>query len=240
MLFKSLIDRFLGGRNAGKSSKRNHAQICKPSLGKRPDLLHAVLRLLKAGDSPSPSGTQLASGGQGHRAHAESVFPALQILQKASVPADYLPAVRLSVFNLAGSPHWHIRDMAARTVPALFEYQDPLETVEQILKLPLIEQNTLHGALLSVRYIVRVSIEDFLNEPVQAADSPMASTSSCVLRTLQNVFSCYSGFFHMFYEKNQCAFTRASYLDIINDFGELMLVRSDFEGKSHDCYCVSR
>jgi hypothetical protein len=86
---------------------------------------------------------------------AEGVFPALQILRQAPPPEDERKAIVELVLYLVGSPHWHLRDMAARTLASLYPPHNDINTIATLLDSIGAESNLQQGLLLTLKYIVK-------------------------------------------------------------------------------------
>jgi hypothetical protein len=91
---------------------------------------------------------------------AEGVFPALQILRQARPPKENLSHIIISVEKLLASPHWHLRDMAARTIVSLRSTHELSDSVVQLLSAGRGTHNLQHGTLLAVKYSLRKLLAD--------------------------------------------------------------------------------
>ena len=91
---------------------------------------------------------------------AEGVFPALQIVRQASPPEEHRLGIVESVRKLLGSPHWHLRDMVARTATALLRPTELFDTIKSLLSLSNEPINSQHGALLYAKYVLRKMLHD--------------------------------------------------------------------------------
>ncbi|GAB7339803.1 hypothetical protein MBLNU457_6351t1 [Dothideomycetes sp. NU457] len=183
MLFRALLDRLLGTNDSYINDEV--PPTSQVSLSKVPNLMDIVLRLLS--DSTAHQGPESAV--------AEGVFPALQILQRAPSSLDRLREVQDAVFHLMSSPHWHVRDKAARTYTMLSPSDELLITFTELLETPLSSQNTLHGALLCAKYVLRRLTSN-------------GESSSAIQEALERSK-------HRLYEENTCPFTRSAYVEIV-------------------------
>ena len=185
MLFRALLDRLLGTNDSYINDEippQSHV-----SLNKIPNLMDIVLRLLS--DSSAHQGPESAI--------AEGVFPALQILQRAPSSLDRLREVQDAVFRLMSSPHWHVRDKAARTYAMLSPSEELPVTFVELLETPLSNQNTLHGALLCAKYVLR-----------RLSSSDEEGERAMILETLE---LCTPRLYH----DNVCPFTRSAYVEVV-------------------------
>ncbi|KAF2150511.1 hypothetical protein K461DRAFT_258930 [Myriangium duriaei CBS 260.36] len=143
MLFRSLIDRLLGTNDSYEDDiTRSRA---KDLLIKFPELLDLVMSLLSV--APTLSIESFPS--------VEKVFPALQILQRVSPPAENRDTVCAAVAALTSSPHWHVRDKAARAYARLHQESDFANEWQQCLSCETSSENSRHGQMLCLRYLLR-------------------------------------------------------------------------------------
>jgi len=144
MLFKSLIDQLLGTTSSQNWSDDILVKSSRFSFADAPDLLDIIVKLLRAGsDVPeSPSSA------------FESVFPALKLVQRISLPNERRTEVRELVLRLCGSPHWHVREMAAKTYLTLLETSDIADSILPLLPNLELPQNVIHGRLFCIKYVL--------------------------------------------------------------------------------------
>jgi hypothetical protein len=161
MLFKALIERLLGSSEAQDWKERDRAKTSRfsydnyPSLvGMLSDLLDPEGPLRQSIESTPDSSSPLDLHG------AEGVFPALQILRQAQPPDDTLEPIIASVEKLLRSPHWHLRDMAARTIVSLRPVHQLHTAASRLLAAASGSYNLQHGALLAVKYMMRKLLQD--------------------------------------------------------------------------------
>lgn len=154
MLFKALIERLLGSDEAQDWNERELTKTSRFSYYSYPALVGMIKDLLspegplkESLDTPDTNSPMDLHG-------AEGVFPALQILRQAMPPEDDRMAILQSVTKLFSSPHWHLRDMAARTVTALYRSSELLTGVKWLLDNFEESSNAKHGKLLCIKYCV--------------------------------------------------------------------------------------
>lgn len=156
MLFKALIERLLGSSEAQDWKEQDRAKTSRFSYDNYPSLLSILSDLL---DPSGPLKQTLESSKESSNPFdlhgAEGVFPALQILRQARPPVDELGPIRASVEKLLASPHWHMRDMAARTVVSLLPPHEMYDAAFEMLGRRHSSTNTQHGVLLTVKYMMR-------------------------------------------------------------------------------------
>lgn len=155
MLFKALIERLLGSDEAQDWKERDRAKTSRFSYDNYPSLVTILLDLLKPNgnrkimDTPETGSSPLDLHG------AEGVFPALQILRQARPPPEYISKMQELVKELIPSPHWHMRDMAARTYVSLCSPNEGAEALGLILDNAPASHNGQHGTLLVVKYLLK-------------------------------------------------------------------------------------
>jgi hypothetical protein len=145
MLFRALIDRLIGSTDTQNLAEVGETKTARISYNDYPNLFEIVTGLLTP-DLISSDSTEAA---------LESVFPALKIIQRMPPPADQQKAIRSLVFKLCESPHWHVRDMAARTFARLVHDRELRPILNDILPQSLLHQNHVHGKLLCISYLVQ-------------------------------------------------------------------------------------
>lgn len=164
MLFKALIERLLGSSEAQDWKEQDRAKTSRFSYDNYPSLLNILSDLL---DPSGPLKQTLENSSEGSNPFdlhgAEGVFPALQILRQARPPTNTLGPIRASVEKLLASPHWHMRDMAARTVVSLLPSHEMYDAVFEMLRKEYSSANTQHGVLLAVKYMMRKLVNDQAN-----------------------------------------------------------------------------
>ena len=159
MLFKALIERLLGSDEAQDWKERDRAKTSRFSYDNYPSLVNILLDLLDPNgnqgimDAPESGSSPLDLHG------AEGVFPALQILRQARPPGD-ISKIQSLVRNLLPSPHWHMRDMAARTYVSLCSVNEGFGALGPIMDSLPEGRNAQHGRLLVMKYFLRKILRD--------------------------------------------------------------------------------
>ncbi|KAJ8109246.1 hypothetical protein OPT61_g7601 [Boeremia exigua] len=171
MLFKALIERLLGSSEAQDWKEQDRAKTSRFSYDNYPSLLRILSDLL---DPAGPIKQTLENSAESTNPFdlhgAEGVFPALQILRQARPPTDELGPIRASVQKLLASPHWHMRDMAARTVVSLLPLHEMYDAAFDMLGADCDSTNTRHGVLLAVKYMMRKLVNDQLSPASQSIE----------------------------------------------------------------------
>ncbi len=160
MLFNALIERLLGDetqdwKDQERSKTSRFSYYAYPNLaGILSDLLTSPERMKQSNQETADTSSPLDLHG------AEGVFPALQILRQARPPEEILESISKSVEVSLGSPHWHLRDMAARTVVSMRLPSELFEAgLSQLSNIPQSE-NARHGTLLCVKYTFQRLLRD--------------------------------------------------------------------------------
>lgn len=161
MLFKALIERLLGSDEAQDWKEHQRAKTSRFSFVDYPSLLSILSDLL---DPNGPLKQSIESAPESNSPldlhGAEGVFPALQILRQARPPEASLGPIVESVEKLLASPHWHLRDMAARTVISLRSIPELYSAALSLLGNVPKSHNTQHGKLLAVKYAIKKLLRD--------------------------------------------------------------------------------
>lgn len=85
---------------------------------------------------------------------AEAVFPALDIIRRAGPPEGYFQKLYDIISWYLGSHIWHVREIAARTLCSLLLTSTWLQSIELLIVGVGESSNKLHGALLTIRFLL--------------------------------------------------------------------------------------
>ncbi|KAJ4369525.1 hypothetical protein N0V86_009360 [Didymella sp. IMI 355093] len=213
MLFKALIERLLGSSEAQDWKEQDRAKTSRFSYDNYPSLLGILADLL---DPSGPLKEAIENGSEGSNPFdlhgAEGVFPALQILRQARPPTSELGPIRASVEKLLASPHWHMRDMAARTVVSLLPAHEIYNAAFKMLSEDHSSMNTRQGVLLAVKYMMRKLVSDQLSPAAQGIEALLLELLNCVNR---------------WFTHNACPFIDTVFFDIISTCGLAILQRQE-------------
>jgi len=156
MLFKALIERLLGSSESQDWKEQNRAKTSRFSYDDYPTLVGILSALLNPEGPLKQSIEATPESTSPFDLHgAEGVFPALQILRQARPPEASLEPILASVEKLLASPHWHLRDMAARTVVALRSADQLFDAIFGVFRAGYGSHNLQHGTLLAVKHMTR-------------------------------------------------------------------------------------
>lgn len=235
MLFKALIERLLGSDEAQDWKDLDRAKYLRFSYGKYPQLL-GILSTLLDPEGPLKKSMVATMDGSPMDLHgAEGVFPALQILRQAPPPDSHRNVIKKSVQHLFASPHWHLREMAARTWVSLHRSEEYDDAIKTLLNALSGSHNVQHGVLLSLKYILKKYL---LSSPDSSPGEPVSPFSLLIPRyalevslTGQSMRSHETDSFpgglkttvaalHQkaptFCGQNSCPFTKAAFVDLLN------------------------
>jgi hypothetical protein len=151
LLLRGLLDTLFGTSEskalmeAGWDGKANRIHY-----GRYATLPHVLLGLLQSGRRMI---LDMSAG-----ATAEAVFPALDIIRRAGPPPTLRDELQRLVVEYLGSPVWHVREMAARTLCSCLLHNEWLQSLLDILERDGIgtsdPKNSVHGALLTAKFLV--------------------------------------------------------------------------------------
>ncbi|CAN9325563.1 unnamed protein product [Alternaria alternata] len=211
MLFKALIERLLGSDEAQDWKERERAKTSRFSYDNYPSLVKILIELLEPSSDVRIMETPEAGSSPMDLHGAEGVFPALQILRQARPPGD-LTKIRSLVRELLPSPHWHMRDMAARTYVSLHTTNEHHEKLSPILDTVPSDHNGQHGRLLVVMYLLRKLLRD---------------ETQCILQHFAALMEQLGQHATSWYMTSDCPFVRAAFLDVVSICGKAMLQRAN-------------
>ncbi|KAJ2988032.1 hypothetical protein NUW58_g4189 [Xylaria curta] len=190
LLLRSLIDN-LFGTNENKSTMEAgwDGRTVRISYHKFEALPSLLVNLLELGQKSSGliMGTQTA----------EAVFPALDIIRRAGPPEGYLQKLYTIISWYLGSHIWHVREIAARTLCSLLLTPTWLQSIELLVASPGIGSNRLHGALLTIRFLLerlsQVMPDQLSEENINALYEALGklSTSDSCLHTCTEAQAVY-------------------------------------------------
>lgn len=157
MLFKALIERLLGSDEAQDWKDQDRSKTSRFSYSNYPSLLDILSDLLDPRGPVQQSMERTTQNTPMDLHGAEGVFPALQILRQASPPDSHRSVITSSIFHLLSSPHWHLRDMAARTIVSFYRPHEFPAAVSLLGDMLEGDYNSQHGLLLTLKYLLRKS-----------------------------------------------------------------------------------
>ncbi|KAI8942087.1 hypothetical protein NX059_000184 [Plenodomus lindquistii] len=213
MLFKALIERLLGSDEAQDWKERERAKTSRFSYDFFPSLPQMLSDLIDPNGPLKKSMTSTSVNSSPFDLHgAEGVFPALQILRQARPPQPHLNIIQKAVTSLLSSPHWHLRDMAARTAVSIRSTSELNAASAALLATVPASTDQQHGTLLTVKYMHNKLLRDARVLPTESFGAVMISLSSHA---------------NDWYVPSDCPFVRSAFLDIVAVCGMTMLRRLD-------------
>ncbi|XPS80567.1 hypothetical protein M3J07_012543 [Ascochyta lentis] len=213
MLFKALIERLLGSSEAQDWKEQDRAKTSRFSYDNYPSLLSILSDLLDPAGPLKQTLENTSENSNPFDLHgAEGVFPALQILRQARPPTNAMGPIRASVEKLLASPHWHMRDMAARTVVSLLPSHEMYDAAFDMLRSGYSSTNQRHGVLLAVKYMMRKLVNDNISSASQSIEALLLELINCVER---------------WFTHNRCSFIDTVFFDIVSTCGIAVLQRQE-------------
>ncbi|KAI0453227.1 putative death-receptor fusion protein-domain-containing protein [Xylaria acuta] len=192
LLLRSLIDN-LFGTNENKLAMEAgwDGRTVRISYHKFEALPSLLVNLLELGKESSgiTMGTQTA----------EAVFPALDIIRRAGPPEGYLQKLYDIISWYLGSHIWHVREIAARTLCSLLLTSTWLKSMELLIISTGESSNKLHGALLTVRFLLerllQVMPDELSEKNINVVYEILGSLSAanCCLHTCTEAQTVYIG-----------------------------------------------
>ncbi|KAH7359589.1 HEAT repeat protein-like protein [Pyrenochaeta sp. MPI-SDFR-AT-0127] len=213
MLFKALIERLLGSDEAQDWKERERGKTSRFSYDNYPSLVKILFDLLDPQGALKQSIESTPDNTSPMDLHgAEGVFPGLQILRQARPPDAVIQPMVQSVEKLLASPHWHLRDMAARTIVSLLSTDQLYRSAVTILKTRPDPHNMQHGHLLAVKYMIKKMLQNPKQITLEELDTLMVEFS----RGAQK-----------WYIPSDCPFIRSTFLDMVSLCGMSILQRTN-------------
>ncbi|KAI8953930.1 putative death-receptor fusion protein-domain-containing protein [Xylaria longipes] len=195
LLLRSLIDN-LFGTNENKLAMEAgwDGRTVRISYHKFEALPSLLVNLLELGKKSSgiTMGTQTA----------EAVFPALDIIRRAGPPEGYRQKLYDIISWYLGSHIWHVREIAARTLCSLLLTSTWLQSIEGLISGTGESSNKLHGALLTVRFL--------LERLLQVMPDELSEKNINALYEILGGLSASNNCLHT------CTEAQAVYIDILN------------------------
>lgn len=155
MLFKALLRRLNGGTDTAStkipSSHRRSSNLIYKTY---PNLPGLVLKLLYNGRSLAIRSAEF-NGGEAHPAtDAHKIFPALEIVERSGLPAQYRSEISAAIWHHVESPDWSIREKAAKALSYVLDGRNLINEAERLLSTHYSSQNALHGRLLCLKSLL--------------------------------------------------------------------------------------
>lgn len=147
LMLRSLIDCLLGTNESKASIEAGwDGKTVRIPYHKFANLPAVLLNLLEMGKQAD--GVLIGSQS------AESVFPALDIIRRAGPPEASRDELYHSISWYLGSRIWHVREIAARTLCSFLLRPGWNEDIEQLISESASLMNKLHGALMTLKFLL--------------------------------------------------------------------------------------
>lgn len=156
MLLKALLTRLVGGASISPIKQhQNRRNSSKLTYAKYPVLADLVVGLLhKKGKADEESGVTNEHMSGTSMQPVETVFPAMEVIERVGVPVDHEELVMSLLMAQLGSPVWILREKAAKVLGHIHNSQVILDDICGLLQNQEPSQNALHGRLLCLKVIV--------------------------------------------------------------------------------------
>lgn len=230
MLFRSLIDRFLGTNEAPVDAFEVTSRTTL-FYDRYPGLMDLLLRLLQDSVSSNHTTKNLPSKSMGNgNTTREALFPILDLLRRARPDKPERSKLRRSVLDATGSSERHVRDMAARTYVTLYQDYELAENLSTLFPFTNLTHNAFHGRLICLKGLVRNHISTSAKGQSSAVrdwlDSETVSASNLGMderRYLESIII-------RVFSNTRCFAVRAAYTDVLNEIGKSLLkIKGKFE-----------
>ncbi|KAL8672193.1 MAG: hypothetical protein Q9168_003325 [Polycauliona sp. 1 TL-2023] len=199
MLMKALITRMNDGTNTlsskASSASRNSSSLVYDKFPNVPDLLLRLLTHKVAIDSESLH--QGLATPDTLLTQAQHVFPALEIIEQSGIPRKYHTEILQASWGHLEGPVWAIRDKAAKALSYLPKNNAIDTEIKRCLRSAWSTQNSLHGRLLYLRYLIIRLQSD--------------------LEGLHTAFGEILEHFQAMILQNRCPITRSTYVALLVD-----------------------
>ncbi|KAI1268651.1 hypothetical protein F5Y18DRAFT_376294 [Xylariaceae sp. FL1019] len=200
LLLRSLIDNLFGTSESKATTEAGwDGRAIKISYHKYKALPELLMNLLDLGKESS--GMTMGTN------TAEAVFPALDIIRRAGPPEGYRDKLYNIVSFYLGSRIWHVREIAARTLCSLLLVPTWFEAVESLVNEPNAAANKLHGALLTLKFLIE--------KLLQVSPDQLNSQAVSSICRLMEQLPLTNG------SLRTCTESQAVYVDILNSIANL-------------------
>ena len=228
MLFKALLRRLNGGTDTASSKvSSSHRRSSHLAYQMFPNLQGLIMRLLSEKKQSQLDTLGVSTNEQIDRStmKAQSVFAALEIIERSGLPPAYEVGLRKTLWEYAESPDWAIREKAAQTLSLVIDDYDIENEVARLVIPEFKSQNALHGRLLCLRFLL-TRVETPLTGRrlcmlTLITISSVASLSH-VLVTYERLFSDFEDQFESSVSLNPCPMTAAAFLDSLAELCKLL------------------
>ena len=215
MLYTALLNRLFGTRKSRNDySFTARLYTTERFFNKFPTVREVLLSHLKVGVTGLSS---LAEGGLSNTTPGvEMVYPALSLLARLGVSPDYqeMEGFKPLILECMRCQIWRVREVAAKAYVTLVSPKECICELRELLDFrdkAVWKQNTVHGNLCAVRYI----LERRKGEYVEAGKQDGSDGIGRLRGIVSEIVSILEGCFDALVTENDCLLTRALYLEII-------------------------
>ena len=157
MLFKALLRRLNGGTDiASTRVSSSHRRLSHLAYEKYPNLPGLILRLLSKGVQTQSDtlDKDLARTMDTPGATAQSVFAAIEVIERSGIPFTSRDAILAHLWHYAECPEWSLREKAAKALSLVIDDRNLRGAHRHSLSQDWRSQNMLHGRLLCLRFLL--------------------------------------------------------------------------------------
>ena len=227
MLFKALLRRLNGGTDTS-STKVTSAYRRSSHLiyQKYPNLSRSILKLLS--DSNHSRSWPLESDAQRRTIpsamKAQSVFAALEVIERSGIPSSCETEVRAAIWHLAESPDWSLREKAAKALSLLIDDHDIERQCLNLLSPQWASQNVLHGRLLCLRFLFSRLTTPQISETLSRFDIITIGLLQLILNVdmIERLLPVLDDRFENMVQLNPCPITVATFLDCMTELYKVL------------------
>ena len=167
MLLKALINRLHGGTDIFSTTAPSSRRRSNQTVYQRyPTMSTVILRLLWGGQ-----GTQEMQAPSTNPS-IQTIVPAMEMIEHFGIPRTHGDEIRQAVDVFLGSPYWALRDKAAKARSSCVAFSTVVKECQELLENDFPTQNTLHGRLLALKWLLRRVRRDMFNEWPGSSRSP--------------------------------------------------------------------
>lgn len=152
MLLKALLTRMGGGTTATTENRMTLIQH-QHTHEKYPDLSVLTIQLLQ--ESYNIANIDSGTSSANHARSMEVAYPALEIIDRVGMTQGQHAFTKTLIETLLGSPVWHLREKAARTLVGLIPKDEMRDSVQRSIRSLNRDHNRRHGDLLLAKYLLQ-------------------------------------------------------------------------------------
>jgi len=226
MLFKALLRRLNGGTDTAStkvsSSFRLFSNIAYEKCPNLPGLLVNLLGSRNA--SPiTTSQSSLDGTASSRTTRNQSVFAALEVIERSGVPPGHEAEILDLLWGYAGCPEWSLREKAAKALSLIVDDHSVDGEFRRLISPDWKSQNALHGRLLCLRFVFGRAQAPLFGNMLSKWESIGKESSLLTIITgaYERLLPLLDEHLDELVVENPCPITAAAFLDCMT---ELMIV----------------